>query len=470
MEPITKEKIKFTTICQRITADTFTPVSVYLNIRDRFPKSILLESSDYHSSENSYSFIGFDVLASFAVKEGQVIKRSVFSGQEIIPLEGKNIAGELTSFLVDIDNGESSTDLPVNGVFGFTAYDTVSFAENIRLCKNADHNIPDMLYHFYRYVLVIHHFKNEAFLFEHVADEEKSRSEEILNLVNSPRKNNFGFSLTGSEEEFTSETEFLQNVKHAKNHCRLGDVFQLVLSRRFKVPFKGDEFNVYRSLRSVNPSPYLFYFDGGDFKLMGSSPEAQLVIKNRKAEIFPIAGTYKRTGNDEEDRILAKQLSADPKENSEHIMLVDLARNDLSRNGHHVSVEKLKEVQYFSHVIHLVSKVTGEMNEDSNAVQMLLDTFPAGTLTGAPKIKAMELISQYENHNRDFYGGAIGFIGKNGELNHAILIRTILSVGNTLHYQAGAGIVESSLPENELQEVNNKLGAVRKAIQNAQNL
>lgn len=313
--------------------------------------------------------------------------------------------------------------------------------------------------------MVIHHFKNEAYLFEHSVENERPKLDEIYQLINNNKFSEYGFSTCGEEHSFTTETEFLQNVETAKKHCRKGDVFQLVLSRRYKTSFIGDELNVYRALRSVNPSPYLFYFDSGDFKLIGSSPEAQLVIKNRIAEIFPIAGTYLRTGDDEKDALAANELLKDAKENSEHVMLVDLARNDLSRNGYGVSVEKFREVQFFSHVIHLVSKVSGKLKEEANSFDVITSCFPAGTLCGAPKIKAMNLIVNIENHNRNFYGGCIGYIDLEGNVNHAILIRSLLSYKNELHYQAGAGIVESSVPENELQEINNKLGAVRKAIQ-----
>ena len=226
----------------------------------------------------------------------------------------------------------------------------------------------------------------------------------------------------------------------------------------------GDEFNVYRALRSVNPSPYLFFFDYGDYKLMGSSPEAQLVIQNDKAFVHPIAGTFKRTGDDDADKMATEALLKDSKENAEHVMLVDLARNDLSRLCDEVKVEHYKQVQYFSHVIHLVSEVTGKVREGSNPFELVAKTFPAGTLSGAPKFKAIGLIDAYEPTPRSYYGGAIGFMGFDGSCNHAIMIRTFLSMNNTLTYQAGAGVVAASNPESELQEVNNKLRALKKAI------
>lgn len=259
-------------------------------------------------------------------------------------------------------------------------------------------------------------------------------------------------------------------MKKAKEHCFRGDVFQLVLSRRFFQNFKGDEFNVYRTLRSINPSPYLFFFDYGDFKIFGSSPEAQLIVQDGKAEIHPIAGTFKKTGDDKKDLISAKELAKDPKENSEHVMLVDLARNDLSRNGTNVVVEKNREIQFYSHVIHLVSKVTCKMKTTTNTFRVVADTFPAGTLSGAPKHKALQLIDKYEKIKRNFYGGAIGYMDFNGNFNHAIIIRSFLSLNNQLHYQAGAGIVADSIPESELQEVYNKLGALDKALIQAEKI
>jgi anthranilate synthase component 1 len=259
-------------------------------------------------------------------------------------------------------------------------------------------------------------------------------------------------------------------VEKGKQHCFRGDVFQVVLSRAFHQQFKGDEFNVYRALRSINPSPYLFFFDYGDYKLMGSSPEAQLIIKEGKATIHPIAGTFRRTGNDEQDRELAAQLLEDPKENAEHVMLVDLARNDLSRLATNVEVESYRKIQYYSHVIHLVSEVTGKIQEGLNPFSLLAATFPAGTLSGAPKYRAMQIIDQYEPTARGFYGGCIGAVSFNGDFNHAIMIRSILSKSNTLYYQAGAGVVAKSVASSELEEVNNKLNALKQAIALAQNI
>jgi len=355
-----------------------------------------------------------------------------------------------------------------NGLFGFINYDAVRYFEKVSIHKRADNlAIPDLYYAVYQNIIAINHFKNEAYIFCHSIDN-TNNIKEIEQLLQTKTFASFSFTKEGSSVSNLTDEEFKSNVALAKKHCHRGDVFQLVLSRRFSQAFKGDEFNVYRALRNINPSPYLFFFDYGNFKIFGSSPEAQLVISNNHAEIHPIAGTFKRTGNDEEDAELAKKLSKDPKENSEHVMLVDLARNDLSRNCTDVKVEKYKEVQFFSHVIHLVSKVTGKLN--GSAMNLVANTFPAGTLTGAPKHKAMQLIEQIEITNRTFYGGAIGFMDFEGNFNHAIMIRTFLSKNHQLHFQAGAGIVESSTEEDEMQEVYNKLGALNKALELAETL
>ncbi|MPT36163.1 MAG: anthranilate synthase component I family protein, partial [Flavobacterium sp.] len=352
-----------------------------------------------------------------------------------------------------------------NGLFGYISYDAVRYFEKLTLTKKqGDLHIPDLYYAVYQNIIAINHFKNEAYIFSHSVDNQNNISE-IEQLLFAKNFASYAFDTEGDVLSNLTDAEFKQQVTLAKQHCYRGDVFQLVLSRRFSQAFKGDEFNVYRALRSINPSPYLFFFDYGDFKIMGSSPEAQLVVHNRKAEIHPIAGTFKRTGNDETDSILARQLSEDPKENSEHVMLVDLARNDLSRNGRDVQVEKYREVQFFSHVIHLVSKVTGKLHDKTTTMQTVAATFPAGTLSGAPKHKAMQLIESIENTSRNFYGGAIGFMDFDGNFNHAIMIRTFLSKNHQLHYQAGAGIVSDSSEENEMQEVYNKLGALTKALE-----
>ena len=456
---------------KKILADTITPVSIYLKIRDRYPNSILLESSDYHGNENSFSYICCNPIADICIKNDTIT--------ESFP-DGKTLKSKIDA-TVDVPNrihefgqkfNTDNLDFKFinNGLFGYVSYDAVQFFEDISIKKKeGDLDIPEIYYAIYQNIIAINHFKNEAYIFAHCYDQ-KSNIDEISQLIANKNFASYSYENSLDESSNLTDEEFMQNVELAKKHCFRGDVFQLVLSRRFSQGFKGDEFNVYRALRSINPSPYLFYFDYGNFKIFGSSPEAQLVVNNGMAEIHPIAGTFKRTGNDEKDLEIAKSLSQDEKENAEHVMLVDLARNDLSRNGNNVKVETYKEIQFFSHVIHLVSKVIGKKFKNAITYQIVADTFPAGTLSGAPKHKAMQLIEKYEKTNRTFYGGAIGFMDFKGNFNHAIIIRSFLSKNHRLYYQAGAGIVSKSSAEDELQEVYNKLGALKKALEIAENI
>ncbi|WP_447637379.1 anthranilate synthase component I family protein [Flavobacterium microcysteis] len=456
---------------KQILADTITPVSIYLKIRDKFPNSLLLESSDYHASDNSFSYICCNPIASIKV-ENETITTTYPDGnsQETKIQNETDVIEAVQKFASQFKEEKNNFKFINNGLFGYISYDAVRYFEKTTVSqKQNSQKIPHLYYAVYQNIIAINHFKNEAYIFCHSINN-KDNIVEIEQILLSKNFASYTFSKQGASSSNLTDIEFKENVNLAKKHCHRGDVFQLVLSRRFTQGFKGDEFNVYRALRNINPSPYLFFFDYGNFKIFGSSPEAQLIIKNNKAEIHPIAGTFKRTGNDEQDAILAKKLSEDKKENSEHVMLVDLARNDLSRNCNGVQVNTYKEIQFFSHVIHLVSKVTGNLKDTSTTMNVVASTFPAGTLSGAPKHKALQLIDTIEKTNRGFYGGAIGFMDFSGNFNHAIMIRTFLSKDHQLHYQAGAGIVESSDEESEMQEVYNKLGALTKALDLAENI
>lgn len=459
------------TFYKKIIADTITPVSIYLKIRDKFPNSILLESSDYHANDNSFSYICCNPIATIKVQDELIEtnfpdnKTSTTSTEELDVMQA--VKEFSTSFKADQTDEFKFIH---NGIFGYTAYDAVRYFEDISITKKeGDLEIPDIFYAVYKNIIAINHFKNEAYIFAHCYNDENN-IDDILQLIQTKQFASYNFKARKDIETNLSDEDYKEHVKLAKAHCARGDVFQLVLSKRFSQGFSGDEFNVYRALRSINPSPYLFYFDYGNFKIFGSSPEAQLVVKDKKAEIHPIAGTFRRTGNDLKDAELAEKLIKDDKENSEHVMLVDLARNDLSRHGSQVTVQNYREVQFFSHVIHLVSKVTGQIHENTNTMQVVADTFPAGTLSGAPKHMAMQLIEKYEKTNRGYYGGAIGFMDFDGNFNHAIMIRTFLSKNHKLYWQAGAGLVAKSSPEDELQEVYNKLGALTKAIEQAEEI
>jgi anthranilate synthase component 1 len=460
-------KLKLKTHYKQLLADTVTPVSIYLKLRDKFANSILLESSDYHGNENSFSYICFHPIARFEVKNNTIFTQypKVKAQTETITERGQ-VVKALDAFSKSFEVEKNNFNFINNGLFGYMGYDAVRYFEDIDIqdFETDDRRIPTIIYQVYQYVIAINHFNNELYLFEHLLEDEKSHLQEIENLIFNRNIPQYHFKALGEETSNFTDAEFLEVIEQGKHHCRVGDVFQMVVSRRFERDFQGDEFNVYRALRSVNPSPYLFYFDYGSFKIFGSSPEAQIVVKGNKASIFPIAGTFKRTGDDQADLQLAQKLFDDPKENAEHVMLVDLARNDLSRNGNEVRVETFKEIQYYSHVIHLVSKVSAQTHQDTITLQLVADTFPAGTLSGAPKYKAMQLINHYEHGNRGYYGGCIGFLGFNGDFNQAIMIRSFLSKNNKLYFQAGAGVVAKSDTQSELQEVNNKLGALRKAI------
>ncbi len=463
------KRITVTTDYKKILSDVHTPVGIYLRLRDRFRDTILLESTDYHVAENSFSFICINAIAGLEINQSRSVETKLPGQPPVKKKLGLNVSiPELAWGFMQQFDVQPATDKPVRaaqGLFGYTSFDAVKYFDTVELRDRGDaYGIPLMRYRLYQYVIVINHFKDELYICENKINGIESEVSVVESLIRSRDVPVYPFDTVGQESSNLEDQEYVAIVQKGIQSCLRGDVFQIVLSRRFQQKFQGDEFNVYRALRNINPSPYLFFFDYGDYKLMGSSPESQIIIQNGKAVVHPIAGTFKRTGEDELDQERAAALLADAKENAEHVMLVDLARNDLSRLCTEVSVAYYRKVQYYSHVIHLVSEVTGKVAPGTNPFQLLAVTFPAGTLSGAPKFKAMELIDEYEPTQRGYYGGCIGFIGFDGSCNHAIMIRSFLSRDNTLFYQAGAGVVAASKPESELQEVNNKLGALKKAI------
>ncbi len=462
---------KYHTESKKILGDLVTPVSAYLKVRDVYPQSVLMESSDFHSQENSKSFIALHPIASVSIGHG-IGRMTLPDGitQETPITDDYTAANLIDDFMGKFEiTGENSEYC---GMYGYTSFNAVRYFENIDVKDEtqAQNDAPDLMYILYKNIAVFDHFRSELTLVQLLQEGEQDDLGQLEKDITSRPHQIYDFHLTGECVSTLTDDEHRENIRKGISHCLRGDVFQIVLSRRFIQHYSGDDFKLYRALRSINPSPYLFYFDFGGFRIFGSSPETHCRIVGRQAYIDPIAGTTKRTGNAEEDRQKALYLRNDPKENAEHVMLVDLARNDLSRNCHNVHVDFYKEMQYYSHVIHLVSRVTGELNEDSGSIKTFIDTFPAGTLSGAPKVRAMQLISEYEPHNRGAYGGCVGFIGLNGELNQAITIRTFVSRNNELWFQAGGGIVAKSNVEYELQEVNNKLGALRKAMEIAEKL
>lgn len=464
---------------KRLLADTLTPVSIFLRIREQFPLSVILESADYHAMQNSFSYIACDPLATFVLDNDIVTQEFPDGIKESFTLENKKDAVKvLKSFASRFIQPENPHNFISNGLFGHITYDSVAYFEDITIRDKSEENaIPQILYRIYRYVIAINHFKDELYLFEHayspVGKETNFKEEGLETLeffVKNPKRTSASFKVKGEEQTNIQDDDMRTIINKCIKHCLRGDVFQIVPSRRYSKAFEGDDFNVYRALRSINPSPYLFYFDGGDYHIFGSSPEKQIYIKDGLAEIHPIAGTFRRTGDDAKDAELARQLHADPKESAEHVMLVDLARNDLSRSSENVHVDIFKEVQFYSHVIHLVSKVSGKMTAGTNPLQLVADTFPAGTLSGSPKHMAMSIINEIEPTNRSIYGGAIGYMDFNGNFNHAIAIRTFLSKNNILFYQAGMGVVAKSDIETEMNEIHLKLGALRKAIEMAEEI
>jgi anthranilate synthase component 1 len=462
---------EYQTTSKTILADLYTPVGVYMRLRDLYPQSALMESSDYHDKSNARSFIGIQPIASVAIGHGKATI-SYPDGSVVAQDISQNFQSDkaINALLQAIHVEGADADLC--GLFGYTSFNAVRYFENIPVKDEtqAKNDAPDLLYILYKTVIVFDHHNNTLKV---VSLEEGARSKEegdyaaidnILLAMNKANVKAYDFHPVGDVSSTLTDEEHKANIRKGIQHCLRGDVFQIVLSRRFIQKYEGDDFKLYRALRSINPSPYLFYFDFGGFRIIGSSPETHCRIQGRKAYIDPIAGTTKRTGDIEADKQGAEYLRKDPKENAEHVMLVDLARNDLSRNCHHVKVDFYKDLQYYSHVIHLVSRVSGELDEGADPIKAFIDTFPAGTLSGAPKVRAMQLISEYEPHNRGAYGGCIGMIGLDGSLNQAITIRTFVSRNGELWFQAGGGIVAKSDVEYELQEVNNKLGALRRAI------
>ena len=456
----------------KLLADTYTPVGIYLRLRDRFRDTVLLESTDSHASENSFSFIGVNAIGGIEISSMNEIEYK-YPNQEPIKETIKEVQAApdrlwayMQEYVMTSDNKEAKF---AQGLYGYTAYDAIPFFDTIEF-KEEGTIIPLMRYRLYQYVIAFNHFKDELYICENKLEGVESELVALIGFIKSKDVPQYPFSLVGKESSNQTDDQYREAVKKGIQHCMRGDVFQIVLSRRFQQSFQGDEFNVYRSLRNINPSPYLFFFDYGDYKLMGSSPEAQIIINNGKAVVHPIAGTFKRSGDETVDAAMTQKLLDDPKENAEHVMLVDLARNDLSRVCTEVRVKEYRQVHYYSHVIHLVSEVEGKVAEGANPFHLIAKTFPAGTLSGAPKFKAMQLIDAIEPTKRSYYGGCIGFVGFNGTCNQAIMIRTFLSRENTLTYQAGAGVVAASVPESELQEVNNKLNALKNAMILAENI
>ena len=445
----------YTTKTTKLLADRFTPVLIYASLNEKFSPCLLLESADYHTKDDSYSIICCDALENFIVTE-----------------PNEQASKQLSEFIHDISVLDADDIAQrFNSVFGFSAYEAVQCFETLKFSADKQPDLPLLNYQFFRFILVFEHYTETLYLIENIPHGELAKGKGLLSYIESHRPNlKKPFTRIGERHSNMTDAEYEASVSRGKEHCQLGDVFQIVPSRQFSQSFDGDPFIVYRSLRAINPSPFSFYFNYGEFQIFGASPEAQLLVRNGLAEIHPIAGTYKRTGNDEADAKEAAKLADDPKENSEHIMLVDLARNDLGKSAENIEVATYREIQFYSHVIHMVSKVTGKLPAQADSKQLFADTFPAGTLSGAPKYRAMELINELEPSPRGIYGGAIGAFGLNGDVNHAIAIRTMIAKNGKLQYQAGAGVVIDSVEEAERKEVFHKLKALETAMEKAEQL
>ncbi len=453
--------------------DLSTPVGIYLRIRDLYPESCLLESGHddehFNGQDNSSTIVGINPIKTYR-KDSRSSDPSKGDNTENA-FEGLKEFYKSLVPVVNYINKPEKNYKSFNGLIGYISFNAIPHLENIKFSgtRQECRRIPEIQYSLYEYVIQVNHFSNILTItysdLDNTSESEiVSKIDALYEVITNKTILVNEFSLNGAESSNMDDERHYKIIDKCKEHIQRGDIFQIVTSRRYSQEFSGDDFEVYRALRSINPSPYLYYYDGGGFKLFGSSPEAQLKLKNGIASSFPIAGTYARTGDNTLDKKNADALMLDPKENAEHVMLVDLARNDLSRFCSEVKVPIFKEVQYYSHVTHLVSRVDGKVNDSSSPIDLLTSTYPAGTLSGAPKYRAMQIINELEPDSRENYAGAIGLIDFSGDLIHAIMIRSFLSKDNTLHYQAGAGIVSESDPSSEIQEVKNKLGALKKAL------
>lgn len=462
----------YKTIQKKFLADNITPIEFYSKIRNYFPNTLLLEYYNYKINKNNYSIICINPISEIIIDSNKVKIFYPNENYEFFSINKKiKIYILIDNFLKKFRSINFTTIY--SGLYGYISYESVQYFEKIKFNNYIKDNyrVPQIRFNFYSNLIIFHNIYNKFSIIEHkFPGKTRIKINKLLNLIHKKKFIYFSFNIIENLSSNLTDFEYKKMVNLGKKSCLKGEIFQIVLSRQFQQKFIGDEFNVYRILRYINPSPYLFYFDYSNYKLFGSSPESQLIIKNKKAYIYPIAGTIKRSGNNKKDKKLAKYLIKDAKENSEHVMLVDLARNDLSKNSLKVKVEKYKKIKYFSHVLHMVSKVSGKLKKNIYPIKIFIDTFPAGTLSGAPKYRAMELIDKIENQHRGLYGGSIGFLGLNGNINTAIIIRSFVSKNNILFFQAGGGVVYKSKKENELQEINNKLMALNKAIKSAINI
>jgi anthranilate synthase component 1 len=469
-------------IYETITADLLTPVLAYLRIRKKGDFSFLLESVEGIGRLARYSFIGHSPSSTIISNKKKVVISKQTNSEEV-----KTKLLDYLSSQVDSFNHPKIDDLPdfTGGIVGYLGFEVISEIENSIIFNNKkDDEFPEAMLGLFDSIIAFDHYKHRIILITNVFVNEESKLDDLYLkakkkigdlkvLIQQPVELPETFQLTDKVNDQINKLRFHEKIEKIKSNIYAGDVFQLVLSERFSSNYKGDLVNLYRALRIINPSPYMYVFEFNEnLTIIGTSPEDLLKVQNNKATILPIAGTRRRGKSKEEDLELERELLADTKEVAEHTMLVDLARNDLGRVCKHntVKVTEMMNVHRFSHVMHIVSRVEGELKEDKNCIDALKASFPAGTVSGAPKIRAVQLIDEYEEIGRGPYAGSVGYIDFKGNLDMCIAIRTLFADSKKIYWQAGAGIVADSKAELELKEIKNKSAVLENALKYARDI
>ena len=468
-----------------ILADTETPVSVYLKVRDESPYSFLLESIEGGENIGRYSFIGFNPFSNFVIRGNSFQIQSRHPDVTVLPklVEGITHPVEALQKIFSHYHTASVEGLPrlASGAIGYFGYETVQLLENIPTAKIDELNLDDALLMFLDTLFVFDNVKRKLLLvsnayvpagsseFVLTTEYEKAVSEitKMRKILLKTVPSRLSTPTVGPLEQSISKTEYEKMVVRSIAYIVEGDIFQVLPSHRMKRKYDGDPFAVYRMLRVINPSPYMYYFSLNGLCIAGSSPELLVRVENGTVETRPIAGTRKRGKDREEDELLAADLLADQKERAEHLMLIDLGRNDIGRISEfgNVDVTEYMVIEKYSHVMHIVSNVKGKLRKGLSAIDAFFSCFPAGTLSGAPKIRAMEIIAELESVKRGVYGGAIGYLDFSGNLDSCIAIRTTIIKDGYAYFQAGAGIVYDSIPSREYQETLDKMSASIRAVE-----
>ncbi|MCE1188595.1 MAG: anthranilate synthase component I family protein [Ignavibacteria bacterium] len=462
-----------------ITADMVTPVLAYIKIREKGKASFLYESVEGNAQMARFSFIARDPEVLFF---SNGLNLRICTAEKDEALEG-----DLFRCLRDVlqkYHPAPCPDLPdfSGGIVGYIGYENICTIEPTVTKAEKSLGGYDSILGLYKSIVAFDHYRHQIILINNVFIEEGTDPEvaydnaqlkiqELKKLLRNGTSYQESFAISGEISNSVNDSDFFDMVEKAKRHIIEGDIFQIVLSKRFSSSYKGDIFNVYRALRIINPSPYMYCLEyPGEFTIIGTSPEDLVKVKNGKAQLLPIAGTRARGKSEEQDLALETNLLADEKELAEHTMLVDLGRNDLGRVCQYgtVKVTELMKIQRYSHVMHIVSKVEGVLRADKDLIDTFRSCFPAGTVTGAPKIRAMQLIREFEGFQRNVYAGAVGYFDFSGNMDFCIAIRTLFANKDMLHWQAGAGIVADSQPNLELKEIHNKAAAMVQALQYAE--